>query len=87
MKKKSNYVSESKLCQRLKYILQNLTFKREDQNTTVLRSVERVTASTLLKEVITLKVLLNKSAFAGSPSGKTGLGCHGSNSNVVFETG
>ena len=64
-----------------------LDVKREDQNTTVLRSGERVSASTLLKEIITLKVLLNKSAFAGAPSGKTGLGCHGSNSNVVFETG
>ena len=39
------YDTESKLCQRLKYILHNLTFKREDQNTAVLRSVERVSSS------------------------------------------
>ena len=60
MKKKSNYDGESKFCQRLKYILQSLTFQREDQNTAVLCSVERVSASTHLKEIITLKVLLNK---------------------------
>ena len=64
--KKSNY-DESKFCQRLKYILQSLTFQMEDQNTAVLCSVERVSARTHLKEIIILKVLLNKWAFARAP--------------------